>query len=103
MELDSINWLAVLVSAAALARLLAAYTPDAETVLLWLAAGAWSGFLPRILDYLSFMVMGFIGGLFLRRPNLVVASSPQFFAALGGWAIPAARSARRDTNGRSPA
>ena len=48
------------------------------------------GFLPRILDYLSFMVMGFLGGLFLRRPNLVVASSPQFFAAVGGWALAAA-------------
>jgi uncharacterized protein involved in response to NO len=42
-EFGDIGIAAVLVSAAALARLLAAYTPDAETVLLWLAAGAWSG------------------------------------------------------------
>lgn len=46
-----------------------------------------TGFLLRILDYLSFMVMGLLGGLFIRRPNLVVASSPQFFAGVGGWAL----------------
>lgn len=46
-----------------------------------------SGFLLRTLDYLSFLVMGFFGGLLPRRPDVVVASSPQFFAALGGWLL----------------
>lgn len=45
------------------------------------------GFVKRSLDYLSFMLMGFIGGLFEGRPDLVVATSPQFFAAIGGWAL----------------
>lgn len=45
------------------------------------------GFLKRTLDYLSFMVMGFAMGLFERRPDVVVATSPQFFCALGGWAL----------------
>ncbi|MGY6519752.1 MAG: glycosyltransferase family 4 protein [Lysobacteraceae bacterium] len=49
------------------------------------------GFLKRTLDYLSFMVMGFLMGLFERRPDVVVATSPQFFCAIGGWALSVAR------------
>jgi colanic acid biosynthesis glycosyl transferase WcaI len=49
------------------------------------------GFLKRTLDYLSFMVAGFAAGLFERRPDVVVATSPQFFCALGGWALAAVR------------
>jgi glycosyltransferase involved in cell wall biosynthesis len=45
------------------------------------------GFLKRTLDYISFMVMAVIGGLFQKRPDLIVATSPQFFAALGGWLL----------------
>lgn len=45
------------------------------------------GFVKRTLDYLSFMVMGFVMGLFERRPDMVVATSPQFFCAIGGWAL----------------
>lgn len=46
-----------------------------------------SGFLLRTLDYLSFMVMGFLGALLQRRPDVVVATSPQFFTACAGWAV----------------
>lgn len=49
------------------------------------------GFLKRTLDYVSFMLSGFVGGLFQKRPDVVVASSPQFFAAVGGWALAAVR------------
>lgn len=45
------------------------------------------GFLKRTLDYMSFMLMGFTMGLFERRPDVVVATSPQFFCAIGGWAL----------------
>lgn len=45
------------------------------------------GFLKRTLDYLSFMLMGFLLGMFERRPDVVVATSPQFFCAIGGWAL----------------
>ncbi len=45
------------------------------------------GFLKRTLDYLSFMLMGFMLGMFERRPDVVVATSPQFFCAIGGWAL----------------
>lgn len=49
------------------------------------------GFLKRTLDYMSFMVMGFVIGLFERRPDVVVATSPQFFCAIGGWALSVAK------------
>jgi colanic acid biosynthesis glycosyl transferase WcaI len=49
------------------------------------------GVVLRTLDFLSFMVSAFVAGLFLRRPDVVVATSPQFFTAIGGWAIAALR------------
>jgi colanic acid biosynthesis glycosyl transferase WcaI len=45
----------------------------------------------RTLDFVSFMASAFVVGLFLRRPDVVVATSPQFFTAIGGWAIAAMR------------
>jgi colanic acid biosynthesis glycosyl transferase WcaI len=45
----------------------------------------------RTLDFVSFMASAFVVGLFLRRPDVVVATSPQFFTAIGGWAIAALR------------
>ena len=41
----------------------------------------------RIADFLSFMVGGCFFALWERTPDVVVASSPQFFAALGGWIL----------------
>lgn len=49
------------------------------------------GFFLRTLDYLSFMVMAFAMGLFERRPDIVVATSPQFFSAVAGWALSVAK------------
>lgn len=41
----------------------------------------------RMLDFLSFMVTGFVASLFQKRPDVVVATSPQFFTAVAGWAV----------------
>jgi len=49
------------------------------------------GFLKRTLDYMSFMVTAFIVGLFQKRPDVIVATSPQLFAALGAWMLAAVR------------
>ena len=45
----------------------------------------------RTLDFLSFMCSAFFIGLFEQRPDVVVATSPQFFAAVGGWLLSAVR------------
>jgi len=45
------------------------------------------GALRRTLDFLSFMVTAYVAGLFEKRPDVVISTSPQFFAAVGGWAL----------------
>ena len=55
----------------------------------YIAANA--GFLKRTLDYVSFMVSGFFAGLFEKRPDVVIGTSPQFFCALGAWALATVR------------
>lgn len=45
------------------------------------------GFLKRTLDYLSFMLMATVMSVFERRPDVVVATSPQFFCAIAGWMV----------------
>ena len=44
-----------------------------------------SGFFLRVLDFVSYMIRAVIAGSFQNRPDVVMASSPQFFAAVGGW------------------
>jgi glycosyltransferase involved in cell wall biosynthesis len=45
------------------------------------------GTLLRTLDYLSFMASAFIAGAFLPKPDVVIATSPQFFAAVAGCGL----------------
>ena len=45
----------------------------------------------RTLDFLSFMASGSAAGLAQERPDVVVATSPQFFAAVAGWLVSAMR------------
>lgn len=53
----------------------------------WTYITANSGVAKRTLDYLSFMVSGFIAGLFVRRPDVIVGTSPQFFTNCAGWML----------------
>ncbi len=48
----------------------------------FIAANA--GTVLRIVDFLSYMVMASWAGLFERRPTVLIATSPQFFAAVAG-------------------
>ncbi|NIO19362.1 MAG: glycosyltransferase, partial [Candidatus Aenigmarchaeota archaeon] len=41
----------------------------------------------RILNYTSFFFSACLRGLFLRRPDVVIATSPQLLAGLCGWCI----------------
>jgi len=50
------------------------------------------GVMLRILDFLSYMCSAFVAGLFEKKPDLIVATSPQFFTAVGGWALSVVRS-----------
>ncbi len=55
-----------------------------RVVRVWTYVTANEGFFRRSLDYFSFGVTGVIGGLFLPTPDVIVATSPQIFTALGG-------------------
>jgi colanic acid biosynthesis glycosyl transferase WcaI len=41
----------------------------------------------RLLNYSSFFASASIAGLFLRKPDIVIASSPQLLVGLAGWWI----------------
>lgn len=58
-----------------------------EVVRVWSYIAANEGFLRRTLDYLSFMVSAIPAGLAVRRPDVVIATSPQFFAACAGYLV----------------
>lgn len=45
------------------------------------------GFVLRILDFLSYMIVAFVAGLFSGRPDIVTSTSPQFFAAVAAAAV----------------
>jgi glycosyltransferase involved in cell wall biosynthesis len=55
-----------------------------RVIRVWTYITANEGFVKRTLDYLSFMVTGGLAGLFVKGPEVIVATSPQFFNALGG-------------------
>ena len=52
-----------------------------RVVRVWSYITANEGQLRRTLDYVSFMVSATIAALFLPRPDVIVATSPQFFTA----------------------
>src|SRR5688572_17801850 len=58
-----------------------------DTVRVWTYISANEGFGRRTLDYMSFMVMGFLAALLLRRPDVIVCTSPQFFTACAAYVL----------------
>jgi len=58
-----------------------------ETIRVWTYITANEGFMRRTLDYMSFMVSGFLVSLFLRRPDVIISTSPQFFTACAAYVL----------------
>jgi glycosyltransferase involved in cell wall biosynthesis len=56
-----------------------------RTIRVWSYISANEGFVRRILDYLSFMVFATIAALFVRRIDIIVGTSPQFFTVVAAW------------------
>ena len=54
-----------------------------DVVRVWTYLAENRGTVRRIANYLSFMLTGSIAGLLVRRPDVMIATSPQFFC---GWA-----------------
>jgi glycosyltransferase involved in cell wall biosynthesis len=62
-----------------------------RVIRVWSYMTANTGFTRRILDYLSFMAFGAIAGLFVRRVDIVVGTSPQFFTACAAFVVGGAK------------
>lgn len=45
------------------------------------------GFWRRILDFLSFMMSSMFFGIFTRKIDIVIGTSPQFFTAISAWVL----------------
>ena len=54
-----------------------------KVIRIWTYIAANKGTVRRILNYVSYMISAFIHGLFLPKPDIMIATSPQFFC---GWA-----------------
>ncbi len=54
-----------------------------KIIRVWTYIAPNKGFFKRILDYISYAVMAFFIGLFVKT-DIIVATSPQFFTALAG-------------------
>jgi glycosyltransferase involved in cell wall biosynthesis len=57
-----------------------------QVIRVWTYVAANEGFVRRIVDYLSYMVTGFLASLFVRKVDIVVGTSPQFFTACAAYA-----------------
>lgn len=58
----------------------------------WTYMAANKGHVRRTVNYISYMVTAVLAGVFVKRPDLVIATSPQFFC---GWAGVIVSKARR--------
>lgn len=62
-----------------------------RVIRVWSYITANEGSVKRVLDYTSYMLSAFAASLFVRRADVVVATSPQFFTAVAGWAVGAVK------------
>lgn len=56
-----------------------------RVIRVWTYITANEGFAKRTLDYLSYMITGFLASLFVRRVDVVVGTSPQFFTVCAAY------------------
>ncbi|WP_339831362.1 glycosyltransferase family 4 protein [uncultured Parvibaculum sp.] len=56
-----------------------------RVIRVWTYITANEGFLKRILDYLSFMLSAFFAALFVRKVDIIIGTSPQFFTAVAAF------------------
>jgi len=56
-----------------------------RVIRVWTYITANEGFTRRILDYISFMISAVFAALFVRRADLIIGTSPQFFTACAAY------------------
>lgn len=58
-----------------------------EVIRVWSYITANEGFLRRTLDYVSFMAAAVPASFLVSRPDVIIATSPQFFTACAGYLV----------------
>jgi glycosyltransferase involved in cell wall biosynthesis len=58
-----------------------------DVIRVWSYITANSGFVRRVLDYMSFMFSASLASVFVRRVDIVIGTSPQFFVACAGHIV----------------
>jgi glycosyltransferase involved in cell wall biosynthesis len=53
----------------------------------WTYISSNEGFVLRVLDYISFMLSSTVGALFVKRVDVVIGTSPQFFTVCGAYLV----------------
>lgn len=61
------------------------YAEGIRIVRVWSYITANEGIIRRTLDYLSYMLTSFIASFFIRKVDVIVGTSPQFFTAVSAW------------------
>ena len=56
-----------------------------NVIRVWTYIAENKGFVRRTLDYLSFMISSFIASFLVRKVDLIIGTSPQFFTAVSAW------------------
>jgi glycosyltransferase involved in cell wall biosynthesis len=62
------------------------YIDGIEVIRVWSYITSNSGFIKRVLDYISFAIVAFLVGLF-KKYDVIVATSPQFFTTWAAWGL----------------
>jgi glycosyltransferase involved in cell wall biosynthesis len=58
-----------------------------RVIRVWTYIAANEGSIKRIIDYVSFMLSSLAACIFLKRPDVVIGTSPQFFTAAAAWLV----------------
>lgn len=58
-----------------------------RVIRVWTYMAPNEGFIKRLIDFLSFAIASFIASFFVRKVDVVVGTSPQFFTTVSAWLI----------------
>jgi len=58
-----------------------------RVVRVWTYITANMGTVKRMIDFASFMVTATFAGLFIKKPDMVIATTPQFLTSVTGWVL----------------
>ncbi len=58
-----------------------------RVIRVWTYIAANKGTVRRMIDFASFMVTATFAGLFVKKPDMVIATTPQFLTSIAGWVL----------------